>query len=84
MSKPRDLPLPHPPRGSQWSSASEELYSFVLRVRLAAPQRGGGPVRLQFHLEDVSAAQSWRLTDLNSVVEHLRERISAIEAMASA
>lgn len=59
----------------------DETHSFVLRIHLHS-RPGGEPPRMRFLLEDVGAAQSWRLTDFNTIVERLRERVSAIEATA--
>lgn len=66
----------------RWSSSSGEVHSFVLRVCLDGLPGGSGPARLQFHLEDVGAGLSWRLTDFDRIVERIRERVSAIEATA--
>ena len=73
---------PTPWLGGMWSGSSDEVHSFVLRVCLDALPGGSGPARLQFHLEDVGAGLSWRLTDFDRIVERIRERVSAIEATA--
>ena len=60
----------------------DTIHSYVLRVRLDALPGGSGPARLQFHLEDVGAGLNWRLTNFDSIVDRLRERVSTIEATA--
>ncbi len=79
---PNDTVTPPPLLGGMEAGSSDEVHSFVLRVRAGALPGGSGPARLQFHLEDVGARLNWRLTNFDSIVERLRERVSAIEATA--
>ena len=68
-----------PPPDVGWPSGREHsnTYSFILRVEVTRVS-GGGPSRLLFWLEDVTAGSEWRFADFESVAERLARRVQEI------